>query len=143
MPPKIRASWTCWGGGGEAGEGAVDSRQPGGGDGEAGVVPVLGRQHRCGGRADAGVGGGVFLERRGGQQRRPGGVSDGGRVAVGVGAGDRGDRPPAVVGVLGVPDGNGGVGQGDVGEREHAGGALESVVALAGERVGDAWYPSP
>src|SRR5215472_3986598 len=83
-------------GGGEGGEVPLDAGQPGGGDGEAGGVSVEGCQHGGGGAGDPGVRGGVFLEGGGGQRRGPG--------RVGGGA-DRGDRPPEVVVVLGVQDG--------------------------------------
>src|SRR5262249_61308409 len=59
---------------GEGGEVPLDAGQPGRGDGERGGVAVEGGQHRSGGAADPAVRGGVFLEGRGGQQRRPGRV---------------------------------------------------------------------
>src|SRR5215467_3220707 len=127
-------------GGGEGGEVPLDAGQPGGGDGEAGGVSVEGCQHGGGGAADPGVRGGVFLKGGGGHQRGPG--------RVGGGA-DRGDRPPEVVVVFGVPDRDRGVGQGDVhlgqqprvlGQRE-AGGLGELVSDPVPHRGGGVVLP--
>lgn len=77
------------------------------------------------GLADPGVTGRVLLERRGVQQRLPGWVGVGGRVAVGVGVLDGGDGAPGVVVVLRVPDRDDGVDHGDGGLGEDAGGVGE------------------
>ena len=53
------------------------------------------------------------------EQRQPGGIGRGGRVAVGVGLADGGDRAPEVPAVLLVPAADRRVGAGQVGHRQH------------------------
>ena len=67
------------------------------------------------------------------EQRRPGRRRPGPGVAGRVGLADGGDRPPGVVGVLGVPGDDGGVGQGDVQLGEQPGVPGQAVALLLGD----------
>ncbi len=89
---------------------------------------------RCAQRA---VGRRVGREVRGHQERRPGRVGLGAGVAVGVGGPDSSDRPPEVVGVLGVPAGDLGVGLGDVEQGEQAGVLDQAEPPVRGHLLGD------
>ena len=65
----------------------------------------------------------------GGRRGSPGQVGHRGGIAVGVGQADRGDRPPAIVGVFRVPGDDPGVSHRDVDQSEHPG-VLGHVVVL-------------
>ncbi len=97
------------------------------------VVAVEAGEHVGAGGADravragvGGVGGGVAGE------RQPVRVGDRVRVAVGVGEADRGDRPPQLVGVLGVVEGDRRVGEAEVERGEQP--RRRRQVAVVGER---------
>ena len=95
----------------ETGVAARDTQQRGRAGGEADVVAEDGRQDAGAGCAERGMARDVAGVRRRDQQRCPVGIDIGGGIAVLVGQLDGGDRAPVVVGVLGVPAGDGGIGQ--------------------------------
>ena len=121
------------GGHGEAGEvagGQVQGRVAGVVEGEVGAEGRL--EDDLGGAAEGAVAGGVGGEGGGGPGRGPGRVGLGCGIAVEAGLADGGDGPPAVVSVLGIPAGDGGVEGG-----EEAGLGLEAEVATEGGIAGD------
>ena len=65
----------------------------------------------------------------------PGFIGDGGVVAVFIGALDGGDGSPVVVVILGVPDGDAGVGEGDIEQGEKLRGLGERQIALAADWI--------
>ena len=119
----------------EAGEVAGHAQQGLGGGAEAGVVAEGGGQDAGGGGAEGRVAGHVAGVGRRDEQGRPIGVDHGGGIAVLVGVLNGGDGAPCVVGVLGVPTGDGRVGQSDV-ELGHQAGIGAERVALGGGHLG-------
>ena len=116
---------------GEAGVRARHARQAVGAQREGdGVGAEEGRQHRRGRGAVAAVARDVRGVGGRPQERRPGRVGRRVGVAVGVGGADGGHRPPEVVGVLGVPDGEVGVRLGQVEQGEQPGVLHQRVAAL-------------
>ena len=93
------------------------------------------RQCRHARRGEAGVSRREVGVRRRDEERHPSGVGHGGRVAVGVGQLDRGDRPPEHPGALLVVTGGRGVGLGEVDHREHPR-RLQRCSAVASSRAG-------
>ena len=104
----------------EARERACHPCQRGAGGGEAGVVAEGGGQDTGRSGAEGAVPGHVARVRRGDEQRRPVRVQGGRGVAVLVGVLDRRHGAPEVVEVLGVPAGNGSIGQRHVELRHQA-----------------------
>ena len=111
-----------------------------GGVGQREVLTVAAEeraQRRGGRRADLGVGTGVAGVQRRRCQRRPRGIAGGVRVAVVVGRLHRGDRTPAMVGVLRVVQRDHAVGHAGVEHREHPRVLRERVVVRHARRLGD------
>src|SRR5207302_8543430 len=73
------------------------------------LVPEEGGQHSRSGRANRAVGAWIRGIRCGDSEWRPGRVADRCRIPVGVGQADCRDRPPELVVVLGVVEGDGAV----------------------------------
>ncbi len=105
------------------------------GDREVLVVAVEAGEHVGAGGADRAVRAGVGGVGRGVPgEREPVRVGDGLRVAVAVGEADRRDRPPELVGVLGVVEGDRRVGEAEVQGREQP--RRRGQVAVVRERDG-------
>ena len=123
----------------EAGEVAHHVGQRGRGGGKRGVVAKGGNQDARRRGAEGGVARDITGVRRCDQQRGPVGVDRGGGIAVQVSALDGGDRAPHVVGVFGVPAGDGRIGQRHVKLRHQAGIGADRVALgcrhLRGDQV--------
>ena len=98
----------------EIGETAGDPRQSNTGGGETGVFAESSGQHRDSRSAERGVARNIVGVRRVDEQRGPVAIGHRGSIAIRIGVLDRGHGPPVAVGVLGVPAGDGGVGQRDI-----------------------------
>ena len=101
------------------------------------LVPEEGGQHGRSGRANRTVGAWIRRIKCGDGERRPGRVADCCRIPVGVGQADGRDRPPELVVVLGVVEGNGTVCEGQVEHREQARSGLQVRVVRQRGLLGD------
>ena len=120
-----------------AGKGPYDAWQDIGGDPDLILLPEEGGQHgRCG-PANHAVGGWIRGIRCGGGERCPGRVADDRRIPGRIGLADGRDGPPQLVVILGVVEGDGAVGEGQVEHREQARGGLQVRVARQGGVLGD------
>src|SRR5260221_10346472 len=108
-----------------AGKGPHDAWQDIGGDPDLFLFPEEGGQHGRSGPTNHGVGGWIRGIRCGGGEWRPGRVADDRRISGSVGLADGRDGSPQLVVILGVVEGDGAVGEGQVEYREQARGGLQ------------------
>ena len=109
-------------------EPAAHTRQPDAGGVEGSIAQDF-LQHQSCRRAVGGMSRNVFRMVRGDQQRLPAALSGGFGVAVAVGVANGRDRTPEVVGVLGVPGGDAGIGQGHIQDGQQSGrGAIAEAI---------------
>ena len=108
-----------------AGKGPNGAWQNVGGDADLILVPEEGGQHGRSGRANRAVGAWIRGIKCGNGERRPIRIADYCRIPACFGQADGRDRPPDLVMVFGVIEGDGAVSEGEVEHREQARGGLQ------------------
>src|SRR5438094_2411871 len=102
-----------------------------------GVGAVEQGEHGRGCAAEGAVAGDIVRERWCPDKRTPCRVRLRGGIAIGVAVANRGDGPPVVVSVLGVPDADARVGHRDIQEGKQAGVLLERVALSGADPLSD------